>query len=290
MTPVRSRQRDSTADIRGERVRRCRPAHETAVPAILSRLLVAASVAACGSGGGGGETREPVDLAAIPSELSPVPPRTAAVRRAEIRAADDAFDDYATAVTVKVLSEQELGQFNVISDLLQSLAQAKVLDHIDKGPYRAVVTKSLSAASGRDIQQAETWTIEATTDDGFVRVRVWTQAVDPRRQVRAQFKFMAAPRQGDDGSYLDYGTWHLDLGYGAGRFPTIALDVSSEAGVTTARYHRVSGPGERYEDRAVFRRDRNAGNGRSTSADFANCSDPECTSIGPLREVKSLDL
>jgi hypothetical protein len=253
-------------------------------------LLVAGSVIACGGANSddGRDSGMPVQLTAIPNEFSPVPPVSAGAKLASRAASErDATDDYATSVTIKTLNDPELNQVDVISDLLQSLAQAKVVEHIDQGPYRAVVTKSLSAASGRDVQHAETWIVEAKTDDGFVRVRVWTQSEDPRQQARAQFKFVAAPRQDDDGSFLDYGTWHLDLGYGPGRFPTIALDVAtSDDGVTTAKYHRVSGSGERYEDRAVFRRQRNAGIGRSTSADFSSCSDPGCATIGPLREVK----
>jgi len=188
---------------------------------------------------------------------------------AGVQAVGDVTDDYTQAATVRYLNDPELDQFAVVSDLLQSLAQAHVLDHIDKGAYKTIVATSLAAPGGVQGAVAEEWTVEAktidsTTEPGYVRVRVWTNAELATSRIRAEFRFFAPPRLHDDGTLADYGTWHLDLGYGSNHEASLALDVaSSEDGTSVAKLHRITGSAAGGETRAIFQRTQDVGHGHS---------------------------
>ena len=219
----------------------------------LIALLVTASLVgltACGgssssSGSSGGTVPEGLTSYVMPDEISAVPTAgTQDVSRAyqpsvfrafaRYAAADlPAESDYHTAGSRKYVEEHTLEQFDILEDVLTALNQTHYYDQIGQPAYRAMVVQV--GGDGEQAQKTlEPWVVESdiidqngnvvelananANGDYDLRVRCWIEEEDDGgvQLIRAEFVITDPPTQNPDGSFADYGQWHLNVKFGEG--------------------------------------------------------------------------
>jgi hypothetical protein len=197
----------------------------------LAMFLVALAAAACGGGSSGGSdglpppTRVPGLLGIpLPSEVSAVPPKAAAPAQVAVRARavpvlPGATTDYGSAVVRKYVDERAVSQFDVLNVIFNAMEQTRYAEeaNLNIGAYSAVVSW-LDDSNGVQTKKHQKWIVDSrrAAEGAPNELYVWMpdMSVGPNNQttlVKAKLVITTAPVRNDDGSYLTFGTWRMDV-------------------------------------------------------------------------------
>lgn len=181
---------------------------------------------------------------ALPTEISAVPATTSsgasspAVKsfksllkslvNAKAASSLPATSDYALTTTKKFVEERSLEQFEIIEEIMGALAQTHYADagNINAGPYKAMISW-IEDQNGREIKTLQPWVIDsrmiitkgpAGTDVDTNRVLAWIEEADDKtpgqtKLVKAEFKIYKAAETAEDGAYLNYGEWDMNVSF-----------------------------------------------------------------------------
>ena len=217
---------------------------------VMKGVAMAVTLALAGCGGGGDSTTTTSSDSgdttltkgfSLPSEISAVPASNSASTRSvapvssfggAVRALTasllPADSDYANAVSRTYIEEPALEQFDIIEQVLKSVAQTNYADEVGNGPYDAVITWE-EDQDGVDVKSLQTWTVQSDMVDGTHPdtgvaqqvnvVKAWIPEVDPETGqemlIKAQFDIYASANVAADGSFTDYGEWDLNVYFDA---------------------------------------------------------------------------
>jgi hypothetical protein len=294
---------------------------------LLSLSLVA--LTACGGGGSsssGGTGTVPSALTSfvVPDEISAVPTsgtqdtsrayRPSVFRALARSAAGDlaADSDYHTANTRKYVEEHTLEQFDILEQVLTALNQTHYYDQIGQPAYRAMVIQPGDGGTQASKSLAP-WVVESDIidNDGNVvepsnavdgasykiRVRSWIEEVEDGETelIRAEFMITEPPTKNSDGSFADYGEWHLNVKFGEEEddffAATCVLDEGSGNVITLHEAFSEDGPGGQFpmEVAAIMHRDEDEGYGKVKYPDweavFGPNADENLTSLPDMEAV-----
>ncbi len=234
--------------------------------ACIASTAVLVGLTACGGGGGTTTTTttgsdETVKGYTLPSEISAVPTENStgsnaanlnksfsgllnSLSKAATAAGLPSTSDYATINARTFVEEPALEKFDIIEQVLTSLAQTNYAEEVGNGAYQAVISWE-QESDGVDVKQLQTWTVISTMVDGnhpttntaqeVNKVQVWIPEIDPRdgseRMIKAQFDIYTSAEIAADGSFINYGEWDLNVYFDAD--PT-GLDTASPQGFFAA--------------------------------------------------------
>jgi hypothetical protein len=236
----------------------------------------------CGGGGGGATATPPAQPPsvrttgyAVPTEISPVAPRSAvqptafkaALARAAL-AATDPGTDYGSAVTSRYVSEHAIDQFSIIETILNAISQTHYADaeNVNAGPYKSIVTWQENSGGNNNAITTQTWVVDSKVfqegGQDVNRVDAWIE--EEGRLIRGQFRITAPATQRSDGSYVDYGTWSLNVKFddaGSSYFEALAdIDGNGDT-ILKINNHEEHG-GLPYDRRGVVHKGAAAGYGK----------------------------
>lgn len=260
--------------------------------AAIASIGLAAGLVACGGGGSDGGPSLPESGFNLPTEISAVPTSPGSGTQSlqgqllSLSAATDSGTDYSNAVTTKFVEERTLDQFEIIEQIMKALAQTHYADpeNVNQGPYKAMIAWQENR-NGLETKSLEPWTIESSTLlEGGVpvnRVQVWIEEPDEQsgtRQVKAEFKISASATKNEDGSYLNYGVWRLNVKFGEDATEFFAAEASvGGSGESILKIHeRMTDGGGLQEVRAIMNKSDALGFGRVLYPDWSDCSSPDC--------------
>ena len=293
---------------------------------LLSVSLVALTACGGGSSSGGGTGTVPAALSdfVMPDEISAVPTAgTQDVSRAYYpslfralarSAAGDlpADSDYHTANTRKYVEEHSLEQFDILEQVLTALNQTHYYDQIGQPAYRAMVVQPGDGGAQASKSLAP-WVVEADiidqngnvvepsnavdSGDYDIRVRCWIEEMDEGEVelIRAEFMITEPPTKNADGSFADYGAWHLNVRFGEGNDDFFAASCATgndgENVITLHENFSEEGPGGQFpmEVAAIMHRNDDYGYGKVKYPDweavFGPGADENITSIPQTEAV-----
>lgn len=268
----------------------------------------------CGGGGGssGGDTSSLTTGLVLPQEISAVPTSTSdsasgvvvkglasslQALAAGVAVADlPATSDYKKANAKRFIEERTLEQFAIIETIINALAQTHYADeaNVNQGPYKAIVAWE-EDEEGRDVKQLEPWVVDSAmiigpgpdgTNIDINRVRVWIEEINENtgqpEYVRAEFKIYQSASIADDGSYLNYGEWDMNVRFdetGDEYFAATArINDDGTTVLKIAMEETMDGPGGEmtWNPRAIMYRAGTNGYGRVSYPDM-NCDQNGCT-------------
>ena len=283
---------------------------------LMALLLSVSMVAltACGggssSGGATGTVPEALSSYVMPDEISAVPTAGTqdvsrayypSVFRALARsAAGDlpADSDYHTAGTRKYVEEHTLEQFDILEQVLTALNQTHYYDQIGQPAYRAMVIQPGDEGAQASKSLAP-WVVEVDIIDQYsnvveptqaveggdydLRVRCWIEEVEEGEVelVRAEFVITEPPTENADGSFADYGEWHLNVKFGEGDddffAATCEIDGNGANVVTLHEEFAENGPMGEFpmEVAAVMHRNEDDGYGKVRYPDWEAVHGPD---------------
>ncbi len=215
-------------------------------PILLKGAAVAVALALAGCGGssststsdGGTTTTTTTQGFDLPSEISAVPATSASAATTTTRSVTSfggairaltalglpPDSDYVNAKGRTFVEEPALEQFDIIEQVLTSMAQTHYADEVGNGPYKAVITWE-EDQDGVDVKSLQTWTIKSEMVDGTHPttgasqqvnvVQAWIPEIDPdsgtEMLIKAQFDIYTSASIAADGSFNDYGEWDLNV-------------------------------------------------------------------------------
>ncbi len=174
----------------------------------------------------------------------------------------DPGTDYTLAVTHKFVEEPVLDQFEIVGEILDSLAQTHYSseDNINKGPYRALVA-SVGESGGTQQKKLESWIVNSKLDQGAIIVQVWVED----KLILAEFRFSKPTTATSVGC----GGWTVNAffpdpdGSGPAGSGTFTLSVIEEGGGATYKMHeRFEEGGQVFERKAIVKQIGSEGHGK----------------------------
>ncbi|MFZ5863647.1 MAG: hypothetical protein ACOYXR_12485 [Nitrospirota bacterium] len=253
--------------------------------------VLALAAAGCNSGGGSSSTVTGVGLE-MPTEVSAVPAsgsggsKMVAAMMA-LGAAADPGTDYTNAQTVRFVNEPTIEQFEIISEILDALAQTHYADaeNIGAGAYKAMIAFQ-DEKDGVATKTLEPWVVQSDviTEGGqaVLRVRLWIEENDGGmvRTIKAEVKIYEAATKNSDGSYADYGVWTINakMSEDGANFFAASADRGSN-GETILQLHELmdEGPGFTHEVKAYLNKSDTTGHGKVEYPDWNSCTNWPCT-------------
>ncbi len=213
---------------------------------LLKSVAVAVSLALAGCGGSSSTTVTNDDGGtttargfSLPNEISAVPASAAASASTTRSVSASSFgrairalasadlppdSDYAKATGRTFVEEPALEQFDIIEQVLTSMAQTNYADEVGNGAYKAVITWE-EDQDGVDVKSLQTWTVKSELVSGnhpvtgasqqVNVVQAWIPEIDPdtgnEMLIKAQFDIYTSASVAADGSFNDYGEWDLNV-------------------------------------------------------------------------------
>lgn len=282
---------------------------------IIAMAVGSLVLAGCGGGSGSSTTTDTTSVVTglvLPNEISAVPTsadgaagvvisKLASSIKAlasGVAVADlPATSDYKKATAKRFIEERTLEQFSIIETIMNALSQTHYADadNVNQGPYKAIVAWE-DEQDGRDIKTLEPWVVDSSmivgpgpdgTNVDINRVLVWIEEIDEgtgqTKYIRAEFKIYQSASIDEDGSYLNYGEWDMNVRFdetGDEYFAATArIDDNGVTVLKVAMEETSDGPGGgqmTWNPRAIMYRSGTEGYGRVSYPDM-NCDQNGCT-------------
>jgi hypothetical protein len=252
--------------------------------------ILGLALAACNSGGGSSSTVTGVGLE-MPTEVSAVPASGSGSSKLvaammALGAAADPGTDYSNAQTVRFVNEPTIEQFEIISEILDAVAQTHYADaeNIGAGPYKAMVAFQ-DEQNGVATKTLEPWVVQSDliTESGesVLRLRAWIEEnMDGQTQtIKAEIKIYEAATKNTDGSYADYGVWTINAKFddtGTNFFAASAARGSSGEVILQLHERMQEGPGFTHEVKAYLNKSDTTGHGKVEYPDWNACINWPC--------------